>query len=93
MTIDQKIIEYGGIIDFGAVVSTPWAIYCNGELALPQEHREMMLIRSRNRTFQPVKLISARKFKQTKWLVAKSYKVFGITVYKRYHKGVLYKFI
>lgn len=91
--VREKIKALGGIIDFGAVVSSPWGIYADGQHALPQELHEMRLIRSYDRTFHPVKLVSARKYEQTKWLVVKRYKILGITVFKKYHKGVLYKFI
>lgn len=93
MTTKDKIRLLGGIIDFGAVVSSPWGIYADGKQALPQELHEMRLIRSYDRTLQPVKLVSAKKYKQTNWLVIKRYKIFGITIYKKYHKRVLYKFI
>lgn len=93
MKTEDKIRKLGGIIDFGAVVSTPWGIYCNGKQALPQELHEMRLIRAHNRNLQPVRIVSARKYKETQWLLVKRYKIFGLTIFKKYHKGVLYKFV
>lgn len=40
MTTKDKIRTLGGIIDFGAVVSSPWGIYADGKQALPQELHE-----------------------------------------------------
>lgn len=91
--VKEKIKALGGIIDFGAIVSSPWGIYADGTQALPQELHEMRFIRAYDRTLQPVKLVSAKKYKQTNWLVVRRYKLFGFTVYKKYHKGVLYKFV
>lgn len=93
MKTEDKIKKFGGIIDFGAVVSSPWGIYANGMQALPQELHELFLLKSRNRSLQPIKLVSAKKYKQTSWLIVKEYKIFGTTIYRKYHKGVLYKFI
>jgi hypothetical protein len=93
MTTKDKIKALGGIIDFGAAGSMPWAIYPNGELATSSEYNEATQIRSQDKSLQPVQIISASKYRGSKWLVVRSYKLFGITVYKKYHKGVLYKFI
>lgn len=93
MTVREKIKKYGGIVDFGAAGSMPWAIYPNGELATSSEYDEVMKIRSQDKSLQPVQIISASRFRKSKWLVVKRYKLFGFTVYKKYHKGVLYKFV
>ncbi len=44
MTTEDKIKALGGIIDFGAVVSTPWGIYANGQQALPLEQLALLML-------------------------------------------------
>lgn len=91
MTTLEKIKATGGFADFGAVGSMPWGVFMNGELVTSLEYLDLMCHRGVNGGIKAVKVISARKFKRTRWLVAKEYKVFGVTIFKRYHTGVLYK--
>jgi hypothetical protein len=93
MTTLEKIKATGGIVDFGAVGSMPWGVYMNGDLVTSLEYAELMGSRGVSGKIQPVRIISARRFKRSRWLVAKEHKVFGITFFKKYHTGVLYKLV
>jgi hypothetical protein len=91
MTTLDKIKATGGFVDFGAVGSMPWGVFMNGELVTSLEYSELMNQRGVSGKIKAVRVISARHFKRTRWLVSKEYKVLGVTILKKYHTGVLYK--
>ena len=91
MTTLEKIKVTGGFVDFGAVGSMPWGLFMNGELVTSLEYSSLMNQRGVSGKIKAVKVVSARHFKRARWLVRKEYKYFGITIFKKYHTGVLYK--